>query len=304
MVGQCIGSLFCHSKRLPIDRMSDTADSISDTTDSTTGADGCDQFVDDGRDETLLMLKGTELEAVSATDVNLTDPEYTMQMGDTAEQMNRFFRCQYDSNMLSKFSQSLKIGYTDLEYVSDRERAIDVEVLKNQLDVVQGENGELNQFTCSDAAHRCRMPGPIGPVEDKRQLMTPTSIFFIITLNLMKKTRNNAIDENIGHSDSEIDSADLGEGLEGTIIGIIMPQVHCLAFPDGPDVIVLNSTQFLTGTFSFVRVSSVVKLEGKRHWQTQNKPKHKESRTQTQNQPINYELHDYFYSSTLLNRSA
>ena len=28
---------------------------MSDTTDSTTGADGCDQFVDDGRDEILLM---------------------------------------------------------------------------------------------------------------------------------------------------------------------------------------------------------------------------------------------------------
>ena len=44
---------------------------MSDTTDSTErmptvpGADGHDHFVDDGRDETLLMHKGTELEAVS-----------------------------------------------------------------------------------------------------------------------------------------------------------------------------------------------------------------------------------------------
>ena len=247
---------------------------MSDTTDSTTGADGCDQFVDDDRDETLLMHKGTELETVSTTDVNLTDPEYTMQM-------NRFFRCQYD-NMLSKFPESLKIFYvdsgyvsdqetvfgkcrneekcnfqpsrwnissenesasmskfpeslkiisTDLEYVSYRERAIDTEMLENKLDVVQGEFGELNQFKCSDAAHRCRMPGLTGPEEDKRELMTPTSISL--------KTRNNAIDDNIGHSDCEIDRADL-EVLEGMKIGSIVPEVGCLAFPDGSNVIVFN----------------------------------------------------------------
>ena len=31
-----------------------------------------------------------------------------------------------------------------------------------------------------------------------------------------------------------------------------------------------------------VRVSSVIKMEGKRQWQTQSKPKHEETRTQTQ----------------------
>ena len=52
---------------------------MSDTTDSTMvpGADGCDQFVDDGRDEILLMHKGTEREAVSTMGVKLTVPEYT-----------------------------------------------------------------------------------------------------------------------------------------------------------------------------------------------------------------------------------
>ena len=54
---------------------------MSDTTDSTErmptvpGADGYDQFVDDGRDETLLMHKSTELEAVSTMGGNFTDPE-------------------------------------------------------------------------------------------------------------------------------------------------------------------------------------------------------------------------------------
>ena len=42
------------------------------------GADGCDQFVDDCRDVTLLMQKGTDLEAVSTIGGNLPDPECTM----------------------------------------------------------------------------------------------------------------------------------------------------------------------------------------------------------------------------------
>ena len=136
----------------PLDRMSDTTDSIA-------GADRCDQFVDDGRDGILLMHKGTRLEAVSTTEENMTDP---------------------DSNTLSKFPESLKIAfpesmritYTELEY------DIDTVMLKNQLDVMQGEFGELNQLKCSDAAHRCRMP---GPAEDKREPMTPTSTLYIIT---------------------------------------------------------------------------------------------------------------------------
>ena len=36
------------------------------------------------------------------------------------------------------------------------------------------------------------MPGPTGPVEDKRELVTLTSTFYNITLCLMKKKRNNA----------------------------------------------------------------------------------------------------------------
>ena len=41
---------------------------MSDTTDSIAGADGGDQFVDDGRDEILSMRKSIELEAVSTAD--------------------------------------------------------------------------------------------------------------------------------------------------------------------------------------------------------------------------------------------
>ena len=41
------------------------------------GADGCDQLVEDCGDTTLLMHKGTELEAAFAKDETLPDPEST-----------------------------------------------------------------------------------------------------------------------------------------------------------------------------------------------------------------------------------
>ena len=49
-------------------------------------------FLDDGRDETLLMHRGTELEAVSTMGVNLTDPEYTMNpMSKFVQMVKDFF---------------------------------------------------------------------------------------------------------------------------------------------------------------------------------------------------------------------
>ena len=185
-------------------------------------ADGYDQRADDDRDETLCA----ELEAESTIDGNSADTgcaenpapkyilllvkDYTTQMGDTTEHMNRFWSCQYDSNILSKFPVCLKIAFPESLKIAhtELENAIDTELLGNQLDVMQGEFGELNQFKCSGAAHRCRVPGPTGPDEDKRELMMPTNTLYIITLDLVKKTRNNAIGENIGHSESEIDRAD------------------------------------------------------------------------------------------------
>ena len=68
---------------------------------------------------------------------------------------------------------------------------------------------------------------------------------------------------------------------------------------DEPDAIVMYPERFLKTFFFFQslngRVSSVVKVEGDRQWQTQSKPKHEETRYQTQaHQPKSYELHDYF----------
>merc|ERR1712046_545198 len=83
-----------------------------------------------------------------------------------------------------------------------------------------------------------------------------TGNFNIITLEHMKKMKNNAIVGNIGHFDNEIDMAGL-EGFPGIKVENIKPQVDRFLFPDGHGVIVLASGRLLnlgcaTGHPSFV----------------------------------------------------
>merc|ERR1711979_66284 len=80
--------------------------------------------------------------------------------------------------------------------------------------------------------------------------------FNIITLDHMKKMKNNAIVGNIGHFDNEIDMAGL-EGLQGMKVENIKPQVDRFVFPDGHGVIILASGRLCnlgcaTGHPSFV----------------------------------------------------
>jgi len=86
--------------------------------------------------------------------------------------------------------------------------------------------------------------------------VTTTGNFNIITLEHMKKMKNNAIVGNIGHFDNEIDMAGL-EGFPGIKVENIKPQVDRFEFPDGHGVIVLASGRLLnlgcaTGHPSFV----------------------------------------------------
>merc|ERR1711985_220804 len=83
-----------------------------------------------------------------------------------------------------------------------------------------------------------------------------TGNFNIITLEHMKKMKNNAIVGNIGHFDNEIDMEGL-EGFAGIKVENIKPQVDRFVFPDGHGVIVLASGRLLnlgcaTGHPSFV----------------------------------------------------
>jgi len=83
-----------------------------------------------------------------------------------------------------------------------------------------------------------------------------TGNYDIITLEHMKKMKNNAIVGNIGHFDNEIDMAGL-EGFPGIKVENIKPQVDRFVFPDGHGVIVLAAGRLLnlgcaTGHPSFV----------------------------------------------------
>merc|ERR1712196_20198 len=86
--------------------------------------------------------------------------------------------------------------------------------------------------------------------------VSATGNFNIITLEHMKKMKNNAIVGNIGHFDNEIDMAGL-EGFAGIKIENIKPQVDRFVFPDGHGVIILASGRLCnlgcaTGHPSFV----------------------------------------------------
>merc|ERR1719487_2333186 len=86
--------------------------------------------------------------------------------------------------------------------------------------------------------------------------VSTTGNFNIITVEHMKKMKNNAIVGNIGHFDNEIDMAGL-EGIQGIKVENIKAQVDRYIFPDGHGIIVLASGRLLnlgcaTGHPSFV----------------------------------------------------
>merc|ERR1712072_1559921 len=86
--------------------------------------------------------------------------------------------------------------------------------------------------------------------------VSSTGSFNIITLEHMKKMKNNAIVGNIGHFDNEIDMAGL-DNFPGIKVENIKPQVDRFVFPDGHGVIILAAGRLLnlgcaTGHPSFV----------------------------------------------------
>jgi len=106
---------------------------------------------------------------------------------------------------------------------------------------------------CMEGFQVVRLESVVGEVDI---FTSATGNFNIITLEHMKKMKNNAIVGNIGHFDNEIDMAGL-EGLPGMRVENIKPQVDRFVFPDGHGVIVLASGRLLnlgcaTGHPSFV----------------------------------------------------
>ncbi|WP_181782086.1 adenosylhomocysteinase [Pseudonocardia pini] len=101
----------------------------------------------------------------------------------------------------------------------------------------------------------------IEDVIDKADIViTTTGNKDIITVDLMKKMKHQAILGNVGHFDNEIDMAGLGR-VEGIIRTNIKPQVDEWVFPDGHSIIVLSEGRLMnlgnaTGHPSFVMSNS------------------------------------------------
>jgi len=112
--------------------------------------------------------------------------------------------------------------------------------------------------------------------------VTTTGNFNIITVDHMKKMKNNAIVGNIGHFDNEIDMIGL-ESFAGIKVENIKPQVDRFVFPNGTGIIVLASGRLLnlgcaTGHPSFVMSCSftnqtLAQLDLLRNWREENAAK-------------------------------
>jgi adenosylhomocysteinase len=106
---------------------------------------------------------------------------------------------------------------------------------------------------CMEGYQVVRIEDVIGEIDI---FVSTTGNKDIITIEHMKKMKNNAIVGNIGHFDNEIDMAGL-EGFKGIKCDNIKPQVDRFIFPDGKGIIVLASGRLLnlgcaTGHPSFV----------------------------------------------------
>ena len=106
---------------------------------------------------------------------------------------------------------------------------------------------------CMEGFEVVAMESVVGEIDI---FTSATGNFDIITLEHMKKMKNNAIVGNIGHFDNEIDMAGV-EGFPGIKVENIKPQVDRFVFPDGHGVIILASGRLMnlgcaTGHPSFV----------------------------------------------------
>merc|ERR1712190_451286 len=126
---------------------------------------------------------------------------------------------------------------------------------------------------CMEGFQVAKMESVVGEIDI---FVSTTGNKDIITLEHMKKMKDNAIVGNIGHFDNEIEMEKL-EKFAGIKIENIKPQVDRFVFPDGHGVIVLASGHLLnlgcaTGHPSFVMSCSftnqvLAQLDLLKNWQ-------------------------------------
>merc|ERR1712098_458477 len=106
---------------------------------------------------------------------------------------------------------------------------------------------------CMEGFQVAKIDDVVGEIDI---FITTTGNFKIITLECMKKMKNNCIVGNIGHFDNEIEMVALEE-FPGIKVDNIKPQVDRFVFPDGHGIIMLASGRLMnlgcaTGHPSFV----------------------------------------------------
>merc|ERR1711971_538944 len=254
------------------------------------GHDGCDQLVDDGGDATLLIHKGKEFEGKFAKDGSLPDPASTDNpacKGVSEETTTGVLRLKEmagkgellfpainvnDCVTKSKFDNVYGCRHSLPDSIM---RATDVMIGgKRAVICGYGDEGKGCAYAmrgcgarvfisecdpicalqaCMEGFQVAAMESVVGEVDI---FISSTGNFKIVTLDHMKKMKNNAIVGNIGHFDNEIDMAGL-EGFAGIKVENIKPQVDRFVFPDGHGVIILASGRLCnlgcaTGHPSFV----------------------------------------------------
>merc|ERR1712003_61321 len=258
------------------------------------GKDGCDQLVDDGGDATLLIHKGKEFKCIlqllkdsipadktkytrmaakckgvseetttgvhrlreMAAEGKLLFPAINVNDCVTKSKFDNVYGCRHSlpdsimraTDVMIGGKRALVAGYGDVgKGCAFAMRGAGARVLVTEIDPICALQA------CMEGFQVVTIEEVVGEIDI---FTSATGNFKIITLEHMKKMKNNAIVGNIGHFDNEIAMEDL-ENFPGIKVENIKPQVDRFVFPDGHGVIVLASGRLVnlgcaTGHPSFV----------------------------------------------------
>eukprot|EP00438_Fugacium_kawagutii_P026113 Skav224741 [mRNA] locus=scaffold3343:99274:101354:- [translate_table: standard] len=226
------------------------------------GADGCDQLVDDGG--MAAKCKGVSEETTTgvhrlremAAKGELLFPAINVNDCVTKSKFDNVYGCRHSlpdsimraTDVMIGGKRALVAGYGDVgKGCAFAMRGAGARVLITEIDPICALQA------CMEGFQVVTIEEVVGEVDI---FTSATGNFKIITLDHMKKMKNNAIVCNIGHFDNEIAMEDL-ENFPGIKVENIKPQVDRFVFPDGHGVIVLASGRLVnlgcaTGHPSFV----------------------------------------------------
>ena len=172
--------------------MNDTTD-LAERMPMVPDADGHEQRVDDGKDETLLMHSGAELEAESTMDGNSADtgcaenpaPKYILQLVK-----------DYFSLNVIKWTRMIR-------HYRGASGEMTADVLKKKVMAAKGEL-PFSVTNVNDYMKKCKFDNVHGCRYDPRVFNADCNRTYALQV-CMQGTQKNAIDDNIRHFDKKID---------------------------------------------------------------------------------------------------